>query len=753
MRPFKMRPLTAMNFPLRRRQVLSLSAVPALAALGPLALLPAAARAAVLDTSKLPVAPVRNVSETFFGTVVDDPYRDFEDIKAPVVAAWMKAHSNFAHATLKRIAGRDALRAKLEDYDSSAAARVTGVQRLPGDLYFFERRGAKDDQFKLYMRRGLNGPDKLLFDPETLKKKTGKPHAINYYSASPDGKLVAVGVSAAGSEDASMRIIETATGKQRGPEIPRAQFGAVAWTPDASAIYFHRLQALAKGAPPTDKYQRSSVVVMKPGAGEAGIRTVLTAGVDLGIPVTEFPILDVLPDGRVVLTAVDGVSPDFAAWHTTLAALRAGKPQWQKLFGREDGITGLTLQGERVYVLSFKGASRFKLLGGTLQGFSPSTASVLVAESQRVLTGIASAQDGLYLEARDGNVKRLFKLAHADGAQAQEVGLPVLGSFTLNSVRTDQSGLLLDLQSWTRARQIYAVGADGSVRNTGLQPAGPFDAPADMVASEVMVKSHDGVLVPMSIIHRQGVKLDGSNPTLLYGYASYGITEEPFFSPSRLAWMDQGGVFAIANPRGSSVFGRQWHDDGKQATKPNTWRDFIACAEYLIAQKWTQPAKLGIWGGSAGGILVGRAMTERPDLFTAVVPEVGSLDMVRMETTPNGVPNIPEFGSRKTEAGFRALLAMSTYHQIKDGTAYPAVLLPHGVNDPRVEVWNSTKTAARLLSANPDRANTKPVLLRLDYESGHGMGSTKSQTLDARADTFAFLLWQMGVPGFELKAN
>ena len=743
-----------MNLPLRRRHVLSLSTVPALSALstfGPLALLPAAARAAMLDTSRLPAAPVRNVPETFFGTVVDDPYRDFEDTKAPAVAAWMKAHSDFAHATLKRIAGRNALREKLEAYDSSAAARVTGVQRLPGDLFFFERRGAKDDQFKLFLRRGLNGSDQLLFDPETLKKKTGKPHAINYFSASPDGKWVAVGVSAAGSEDAAMRFIDTATGKQRGPEIPRAQFGAIAWAPDASAIYFHRMQALAKGAPATDKYQRSSVVVMKPGAGEAGIRTVLTAGVDLGIPVTEFPIVDVLPDGRVVATAVDGVSPDFAAWHSTLAALRAGKPEWQKLFGREDGVTGLALQGERVYALTFKGASRFKLLGGALQGFSPATAAVLVPESPRVLTGIASAQDGLYLEARDGNVKRLYRLAHADGAQPQEVALPVLGSFSMSSARTDQPGLLLDLQSWTRARQIYAVGADGSVRNTGLQPAGPFDAPGNVVASEVMVKSHDGVMVPMSIIHRQGVKLDGNNPTLLYGYASYGITEEPFFSPSRLAWMDQGGVFAIANPRGSSVFGREWHEQGKQATKPNTWRDFIACAEYLIAEKWTQPAKLGIWGGSAGGILVGRAMTERPELFTAVVPEVGSLDMVRMETTPNGVPNIPEFGSRKTEAGFRALLAMSTYHQVKDGVAYPAVLLPHGVNDPRVEVWNSTKTAARLLAANPDVAKRKPVLLRLDYESGHGMGSTKSQTLDARADTFAFLLWQMGVPGFELK--
>ncbi len=615
-------------------------------------------------------------------------------------------------------------------------------------MFFFERRGAKEDQFKLYVRRGINGSDKLLFDPETLKKKTGKPHAINYYTPSPDGKLVALGVSAAGSEDASLRIIDTATGRQRGPEISRAQFGGVSWAPDSQEVYFHRMQLLAKGAPPTDKYQRSSMVVMKPGASEASIRPVLTAGVDLGIPATEFPGLEMLPDGRVVASALDGVSPDFAAWHTTLAALRAGKPEWQKLVGREDGVTGLSLQGDRVYALSFKAASRFKLLGGPLQGFSPATASVLVPESQRVLTGIASAQDALYLEARDGNVKRLFKLAHADGAQLQEVPLPVLGSFTMTSARNDQNGMLLELESWTRARQIYALAADGSVRNTGLQPAGPFDAPDNVVASEVMVKSHDGVMVPMSIIHRQGVKLDGSNPTLLYGYASYGITEEPFFSLSRLAWMDQGGVFAVANPRGSSVFGRQWHEDGKQATKPNTWRDFIACAEYLIAQKWTQPAKLGIWGGSAGGILVGRAMTERPELFAAVVPEVGALEMIRMETTSNGVPNIPEFGTRKTEPGFRALLAMSTYHQIKDGVAYPAVLLPHGVNDPRVEVWHSTKTAARLLGANP---KGKPVLLRLDYQSGHGMGSTKSQTLDARADIFAFLLWQMGVPGFELK--
>jgi prolyl oligopeptidase len=698
-------------------------------------------------SQSLPTAPVRNVPEVFFGTTVDDPYRDFENTKTPAVAAWMKAHSDAAHATLKSINGRDNFRAQLERYDSAASSRVGGVTKVGDDHYFYEKRGLKDDQFKLYLRRGLQGAEKLLFDPETLKKKTGKPHAINYYTPSPDGKKVALGVSAAGSEEAELRVLDTASGRQIGPVVPRAQFGAVSWTPDSQGFFFHRMQVQKQGAPATEKYQRSFAAYMKPGAGEKGIRTVLRAGEpgEASLPATEFPIIGVSPDGRVVLQAVDGVSPEFTAWHSTLPALLAGKPGWKKLFDKSDGITAVAVQGERIYALSYKGAPRYRLLGGRIDGFSATSATVLLPESERVLTGINATPEGLYLQARDGNVNRLLRLAHADGAVPQEVKLPVLGTFSVSSAQSDKPGLLIDLQSWTRARQVYAVAADGTVSNTGLQPAGPYDAPADIVATEVMVKSHDGVMVPMSIIHKQGVKLDGNNPTLLYGYASYGTTEEPFFSNSRLVWLDAGGVFAVANPRGSGVFGRAWHEAGKQATKPNTWRDFIACAEWLISQQWTQPSRLGIWGGSAGGILVGRAMTERPELFAAVVPEVGSLDMVRAETTANGVPNIPEFGTRTNEAGFRSLLAMSTYANIQDGIAYPAVLMTHGVNDPRVEVWNSTKTAARLKAAS---SSGKPVLLRLDYDSGHGIGSTKSQIFDERADLFAFLMWQFGMPGF-----
>jgi prolyl oligopeptidase len=735
--------------PLRRAALLTAAALPASLLLPRSVLAEAAAAALSSQPPGLPVAAVRNVPETFFGTTVDDPYRYFEDTKAPEVAAWMKAHSDHALATLKRIGGRDALRRRLEEIDASASARVAEVQRCPGDWLFYQRRGARDDQFKLCVRQGLQGAERVLFDPEALKKATGTPHAINWYSASPDGRRVALGVSAGGDEDASMRVLDVKTGRRLGPVIERTQFGGISWSRDGRQIYFHRLQALKKGAPPTDKYQRSMACVMPVGGNEASIRVLLRAGdkAPIDIPATEFPVIEILPDGRAIASVMDGVSPEFAAWHSTEAAIRAGQPAWTRLCGKEDAVTSMALMGDRVYAMTHRGAPRYRLVGGRLAGFDTATAATLVPESARVLGSLAAAADAVYFDVRDGNVKRLFKLAPADGAAPQEVALPVLGSFSLAGVDPTLPGVLVDLQSWTRARQIFAVGTDGRVANTGLQPSGPFDAPGNVTATEVMVKSHDGAMVPMSIIHRNGTPLDGSNPTILYGYASYGITEEPFFSPSRLAWMDAGGVFAVANPRGSGVFGKDWHEAGKQATKPNTWRDFIACAEHLVAEKWTRPSRLAIWGGSAGGILVGMAMAERPDLFAVVMPGVGCMDMVRAETTPNGVPNIPEFGSRRTEPGFRALLAMSTYHAIRDGVKYPAVLLTHGVNDPRVEVWNTTKAAARLMAAS---TSGRPVLMRLDYASGHGIGDTKAQVLDERADTFAFVLWQTGMPGWEL---
>jgi len=700
--------------------------------------------------------PVRDVPEVFFGTTVHDPYRDLEDTGSAATQAWMKAQSDHAAAVLARIPGRAAMLERLKRYDASVPARVADVTREPGDLWFFQRRGVDDNQLKLIVRQGLNGSETVLVDPDALQRRSGKPHAINYYSVAPGGTRVAYGLSQQGSEAAVLHLIDVKSGAAIGAPIPRADFGAVSWAPDGQHFVFNRLQELKPGMPATEKYQSSQTLLLR--AGDAVERALPVFGI--GVPgvqmgPAEIPVVTLSHDGRWAFGfAINGTQREFTLYLAPQAGVLAGKPRWQRLFDASAEITGATYSAGTLYLLSHRSAARFQVLALDLAQPDLNRAKVIVAQSARVITAIAAAADALYIEARDGNVKRLYKRAHGvPDAPALEVPLPVAGSFALNHDESGNGaadprlpGLVLDLQGWTRARQIYQIGADGRAVNTGLQAQGPYDAPNDIVATEVQVKSHDGAMVPMSIIHKRGIALDGNHPTLLYGYASYGNTEEPIYGVTRMAWLEAGGVFAVANPRGSGVYGEDWYRGGFQATKPNTWKDFIACAEWLIAQRYTRSARLTIWGGSAGGILVGRAMTERPELFAAAVPQVGALDMVRAEVTPNGVPNIPEFGTRTSEAGFRALLAMSTYHHVRDGTRYPAVLLLHGVNDPRVAVWQSTKTAARLMAAS---TSGKPVLLRLDYDAGHGIGNTKEQMLQERADVFAFCLWQMGVPGYQ----
>jgi prolyl oligopeptidase len=261
---------------------------------------------------------------------------------------------------------------------------------------------------------------------------------------------------------------------------------------------------------------------------------------------------------------------------------------------------------------------------------------------------------------------------------------------------------------------------------------------------EVTVPAADGTAIPVSLISRSDLKLDGSNPTVLYGYGSYGITENPGFNPRLLAWIERGGVYAYAHVRGGGIFGTEWHLAGQKANKPNTWRDGIAVAQWLVAQRYTSPRRLAIFGGSAGGIFVGMAINERPDLFAAAVPSVPVMDMLRTELDPNGLANVPEFGTVKDEAGFKALLAMSSYHHIQPGTRYPGVMLVHGVNDTRVSVWQSTKDANRLATATTGG----PVLMRLDYQLGHGGGASRAQQQAQTVDIWSFMLWQMGVPQF-----
>jgi len=356
-----------------------------------------------------------------------------------------------------------------------------------------------------------------------------------------------------------------------------------------------------------------------------------------------------------------------------------------------------------------------------------------------VLQGFQLKSNGLIAQVRHGTGLALRQHGAGDRV-GRELSLPYAGAaWPIAEPAPIDDAVVFSMTGWTRWEQFY-IARNGAITPVTLG-AEPILPALDLQVTEVEVPSHDGVKVPMTVLHRKGLVLDGSNPVLVHGYGSYGLSISAYYSPDNLVWLERGGVLAYTNPRGSGVHGDDWHRAGFKASKPNTWKDGIACVRWLIERRYGSPATMAIMGTSAGGIFVGRAVTEAPELFAAAIFNVGALDTVRAEESANGATNTGEFGSVNNPAEFRALLEMSTYHAIRDGVAYPAVMLVHGINDPRVPVWESSKTAARLQTAS---SSGKPVLLRLDMQAGHGMGSTVTQRNAATADQYAFMLWQMG---------
>jgi len=327
----------------------------------------------------------------------------------------------------------------------------------------------------------------------------------------------------------------------------------------------------------------------------------------------------------------------------------------------------------------------------------------------------------------------------------EPVKLPFDGAVQSLFTNPSERGAWLELTSWTKSPLWYLLNQKGEPEDTHIVPPSTVDF-SQIVSEEVKAKSADGTMVPLSIIHQRGMAIDGSHPTWLTGYGAYGITEDPAFHPTWLAFLERGGVFAVAHVRGGGEYGEDWHNGGRKLTKQHTIDDFLGCAQYLIENKYTSAAKLAGEGTSAGGVTIGGAITQRPELFAAALIRVGDSDSLRSELMASGPANIPEFGTVKEPGGFKALYAMDAYQHVKANTPYPAILLTTGVNDPRVAPWQAAKMAARLQAST---TSGRPVLLRVDYDAGHGMGSTKSQRDEELADEIAFLFWQFGVPQFQ----
>ncbi|MGI3778315.1 MAG: prolyl oligopeptidase family serine peptidase [Janthinobacterium lividum] len=677
------------------------------------------------------------VTETLWGRAVTDTFRGMEALD-PATLAWMEAQGERTRAVLDSIAPRAALEARVAAFTASLG--FTQEYATYGGRAFFEERAPGADSFDLVVADAKGR--RTLVDVAALRAEAGgTPMAINYILPAPDGSKVAVGISAGGSEDASIWVYDAATGARIAGPVDRAEYGATTWRADSAALYFIRLKRMAPGEPDIGKYQDPTLDRWDM---HGAIVPVLgrTVGHGPAFDPVETPSLEIAPGAPMAAaSSINGVQNELAIWLAPAAQVDDPQVAWTPFVARSDDVSAIEMRGDDIFVLSHHGAPTFQVLS-VRAGRPLSEAAVLLpARAGRVVDSIHAASDALYVLARSGAYSQLLRIP-TGSSEVQEVALPFRGHIDSAFADPRAPGLSLALNGWVVPPTEFAYDPQAATFRDLALTARPALDPAAYVVQDLDAKAADGTMVPLSLVQPRDAH--GPQVTLVQAYGSYGISELADFSTRTVGFLREGGSYASCHVRGGGELGDAWRLAGKDALKPNTWRDLIACAEDLVARGVTTPAQLFIFGGSAGGITVGRAMTERPDLFAGVIDAVPAANTLRAEFSPNGPPNVPEFGSVATEEGFRNLFEMDTLQHVVPGTQYPAVLITTGLNDPRVSPWEPAKLAATLQASG----TTNPVLLRIDREGGHGIGSTRSQGDALAADIYSFVFWRAGRPGW-----
>ncbi len=685
------------------------------------------------QTFKYPEAPKKPVTDTYHGIQVVDDYRWLENDSDPAVKGWSQDQLKVTRAYLDGLPQRAKLKGRFADLYGTLPVRYSQF-RQAGSLFAMKRQPAKKQPMLVMMNSATDvASERVLLDPDTLNAKGTT--AIDFYDPSLDGRYVAVAISENGSEDGPAWVIDTRTGKRLPDVVPRVQYptggGSIAWDAKATGFYYTRYpQGGERSNDDANFYQQ--VWFHKLGT---------PASADTYVIGKEFPRiaeiqLSTTRDGRYLLASVaNGDGGEFAFY------LRGPEGRWTKVSDFADMLRAATLGFDgRLYALSVKEAPRGKVIAMPLAKPELASAKVVIPEGTDTLEDARPTATRLYAIYMAGGPTeiRMFDLAgKALGALPAE---PVSSSFIGERLGGDE--ILVGSASYLTAPATYRYSPSlGKLVPTALTGKQRFDF-ADAEVAREMAVSKDGTRVPVNILMRKGTKRDGSNPVLLIGYGGYGVSMQPTFSLTNRVWLDAGGIIAIANLRGGGEFGQEWHLAGNLAKKQNVFDDMIGAAQHLVDRGYTTPARLAALGGSNGGLLMGAILTQRPDLFRAIVSEVGIYDMLRVESTPNGAFNVTEFGSVKDRAQFDALYAYSPLHHVKDGTAYPAILMTSGENDGRVDPYNSRKMAARLQAAN---SSGRPVLLRVSAETGHGIGTGVSTRVEEDADVHAFLMDQLGM--------
>ncbi|MGA9271414.1 MAG: prolyl oligopeptidase family serine peptidase, partial [Lutimonas sp.] len=629
-----------------------------------------------------PVAPVKVVSDEYFGQKVDDPYRYMEDMKDEAVMGWFKGQGDYAAEVMKNVNGRDELIAKFKELDQRRSSRVFNLQITENDLYFYLKMTPEDEVGKLFMRKGYGGEEVFLFDPSEYNKEEGKQYTVGSVIPNKDGSLLAFSVAANGSESSTILVMDMAEKKMLSEAISPC-WGFVGWQKDNKSFTYGKLNS--DDVTDQNRQMNTKNYLHVVGADSSKDPVIFSAPdyPELKISPEEIPYVFYDKDSDMTLLYAQTVERNAKVFMTDDLDLSKDKTQWTQIVERSDMIENLYTDGKNVYMRSKKDAPNYEILMTSLSDTDFSEAVTLIPHDEKaVLTGFTITSDGYYFTKRFNGIETKVFHLREPGAKAEELKLPfTAGSASLGNKGVDHKELWISMSGWTRNSARYRYDpADKSFTYEMLSSKVEYPEFENIVAEEVLVESHDGVKVPVSLIYDKNMKKDGSNPVMMYGYGSYGVSISPFFSTIFLTWVSEGGVIAISHVRGGGELGDAWHKAGYKQTKPNTWKDFIATAEYLHKEKISSPDKTMIFGGSAGGILVGRSMTERPDLFAVAVPAVGAMNTVRSELTPNGPVNVPEFGTVKDESEFKALYEMDSYLHLKDGVEYPATMVTAGIN-------------------------------------------------------------------------
>jgi prolyl oligopeptidase len=666
------------------------------------------------------------------GVKVPDPYRWLEDDvrESKEVAAWVAAQNKVTFAYLEALPAREPIRKRLTelwDYEKF------GTPFKAGGRYYYYHNSGLQNQYVLYTLEKLDAKPRVLIDPNGWSKDGTVALAGTAFS--DDGRSVAYGIQDAGSDWRTWRIMEVETGKLLGDELKWVKFASPAWTTDSKGFFYSRYDEPKEGAAFQSLNLNQKLYYHRIGTPQADDTLVYKRS---DHPSWGFSP-DVSEDGRwLIITVWKGTDDKYRILYKDLTDKKAEPVELIDNFENEYAFVG-----NNDGVLFFKtdlDAPKKRLIAIDIAKPARKYWREIIGETDNAMTSIGMTGEQFvcrYLK----DARTQVRMHAVDGKFIREVEFPGIGSASGFSGKRDETESFYSFSSFATPPTIYRYDMQTGESKLFRRSQVKFETDA-FETKQVFYKSKDGTRVPMFITHKKGIKLDGNNPTLLYGYGGFNISLTPRFSISRLAWMEMGGVFAMPNLRGGGEYGSEWHQGGTKTNKQNVFDDFIAAAEWLIENHYTQPRKLAIQGGSNGGLLVGACMTQRPDLFGACLPAVGVMDMLRFHKFTAGRFWVDDYGSADDAEQFKALFAYSPYHNLKDGTKYPPTLVSTADTDDRVVPGHSFKFAARLQAAHAGEA---PVMIRIETRAGHGAGKPTSKVIEEIADQWAFLVKNLGV--------